>query len=83
MTSSRSSLELHSNDPTGSFRLKVNDAVVDDTREDGPPVNDTTGAVVSVNRALTYIVPTFNPVPNVQIAEDKGSSSQSISPVCG
>ncbi len=74
---------LHSNDDTGSFRTKVNEAAADATREDGPLVNDTIGTTVSVNLAFTYMTPTFNPVPNVQMAEARGASSQSISPVCG
>ena len=74
---------LHSNDDTGSFFKKVNDAVVDATRDDGPLVNDTIGATVSAKRTFTYIVPEFSPVPNVQIADASGASSQSISPECG
>ena len=61
----------------------VNVAVVDATRPVGELATVTSGAVVSVKRALTYIVPEFNPVPNVQMADASGASSQSISPECG
>jgi hypothetical protein len=74
---------LHSKDDTGSFFVMLKIATVDATLPEGRPANDTSGAVVSVKRAVTYIVPTFNPVPNVQIADAGGASSQSISPVCG
>src|SRR5262249_33618491 len=74
---------LHSNVDMGLFLLIRNVAFVEATRPDGPLVRETSGATVSPKRAVTYIVPVTRPVPNVQIPDASGASSQSISFVCG